>query len=114
MRVYKGVVQKGSQKGRALGYPTVNIPLADASIDGVYAARVLVAGEAPYLAAAFADQARRVLEAHLLDFSDDLYGMPVTIELSEKLRDSHVYEDDARLRAAIAEDIAKVREYFKN
>ena len=60
----------------------------------------------------FADPARGVLEAHLLDFSDDLYGMEITVELHKKLREAADFESDAELRNAIAQDIASVREYF--
>jgi riboflavin kinase/FMN adenylyltransferase len=109
---YEGIVQEGKRRGRALGYPTINIPLADPSLSGVYAARVTIAGEAPYPAAVFADPSRGVLEAYLLDFSDELYGTAVTIELHKKLRESKTFSDDETLRAAIAEDVQAVREYF--
>ena len=111
--IYKGIIQKGSGYATKLGFPTVNIPLADDSISGIYAARVTVKeGEAPYMAAVFADQKRKILEAHILDFNDDLTGQSVTIELFEKLRDSKEFADEAALRAAIADDVAKTREYF--
>ncbi len=109
-----GVVQKGAQRGKALGYPTANIPLNDANIAGIYAARVYMKDESPYIAAVFADPVRGVLEAHVLDFNDDLYGIEIEVELHIKLRDNAEFSDDAALRAAIATDIAKVREYFKN
>ena len=108
-----GTVLKGAKRGRALGYPTANIPLLGSTLSGVYAAKVTVrAGEAPHVAAVFADPARGVLEAHLLDFSDDLYGMEITVELHKKLREAADFESDAELRNAIAQDIASVREYF--
>ena len=55
-----------------------------------------------------------MLEAHLLDFSNDLYGWNVAIELLEKIREAKTFGSDKNLREAIAEDIAKVREHFKN
>ena len=42
---YTGIVQRGEQKATAYGFPTINIPLDDASVSGVYAAKVK-AGEA--------------------------------------------------------------------
>ncbi|OGG63468.1 hypothetical protein A3C21_02110 [Candidatus Kaiserbacteria bacterium RIFCSPHIGHO2_02_FULL_59_21] len=113
MKSFSGVVQKGTKRAASLGYPTVNIPLDDASVSGIYAARVAV-GDARYLAAAFADPTRRVLEAHIIDASPDLYGKEITIELIENLRDSATFESDDTLRAAIADDVQKVREYFKS
>ena len=111
---YRGIVKKGEGRGRSLGYPTVNIPLTDDSISGIYAARIKVKDdEAPYIAAAFADPARGLLEAFILDFNDDLYGCEIEIELLHKIRDAKKFDDDAALRAAIADDIKNIRAYFK-
>ncbi len=115
MKTYTGIVQKGDHRGKHLGFPTVNIPLDDKDVSGIYAARVLIReGDFPIMAAAFADPSRGVLEAHLLDFSDDLYGLTVSIELHHKIRESKKYDSDEALKAAIRDDVAKVREYFKN
>lgn len=112
-QVYRGVVERGEGRGEALGFPTANIPLSDGSVSGIYAARVtLKANEAPYVAAVYADQKRKLLEAHILDFSDELYGMEIEIILLEKIRETAVFEDETALRAAIASDIAKVRDHF--
>lgn len=113
MQSFTGIVQKGARRGASLGFPTINIPLTDDSLSGIYAARVSIKdGEAPYMAAAYVDKKRGLLEAHLLDFSNDLYGMEVQIALHEKIRADERFADDAALRIAISEDIAKVREYF--
>lgn len=112
MQEFMGIVQKGKARGRELGFPTINIPLTDASVDGIYAAKVYTTVYT-FFAAAFADPSRGVLEAYLLDFSGDFYGTEVRIELIEKLRESAAYENDDALKAAIAGDVAKVREYSK-
>ena len=67
-------------------------------------ARVVLDG-ALYKAAAFADPSRTLLEAHLLDFADDAYGKEITVELLEKIRDAHRFENDEMLKAAIASDV---------
>ena len=103
---------KGPQRGTALGFPTINIALNDTSVSGVYAARVSV-GRSIYAAAAFADQKRNLLEAYLLDFSGNLYGKKVQIQLEKKIRDVQLFDSDAALRAAIASDVVAVREFFK-
>ena len=110
--VFTGIVQKGIGRGKALGFPTANIPLEDTAVSGIFAALVLVDGK-EYQAAAFADQKRDVLEAHLLDAGLDLYGKEISIEFLHKIRESRVFTDDAELRVTIAGDIAAVREYFK-
>ena len=114
MNSYTGIVQKGAKRGIALGYPTANISLQGEDISGIYVARVYVKeGEAPYIAAVFADPKRKILEAYLLDFSNDLYGQTITVELHKKIRESATFSDDAVLRATIAHDVESVRAYFK-
>lgn len=108
----KGMVQRGQGRGAALGYPTANIPLEDMSVSGVYAARVHVDGK-EYDAAVFADPARKILEAHILDFSSDLYGKEIEIELLDRIRESKSFENDEDLKKAIAEDIEAVRQRVK-
>ena len=111
MRTFKGFVQKGTKRAAALGFPTINIDLTDANIEGIFAAKVRV-GKEEYNAVAFADQSRRILEAHLLDFSGELLGVEVTVELLRKIRDTQMFQNDEALRAAIAGDIKRVCSYF--
>jgi riboflavin kinase/FMN adenylyltransferase len=112
MSIFKGNVIEGSQRAGFLGYPTVNIPLSDESISGIYIGEVTALGN-KYPAAIFADGKRKILEAYLLDFSGDLYGKEITIELFEKIRENETFENDTALQKAIASDVALVREYFK-
>lgn len=123
MKFYTGIVQHGSKRAESLGYATLNIPLEDPSVSGVYAAKVKIEanpaepdarpeGFREYRAAAFADSERKILEAHLLGFFGDLYDKKVTIELHKKIRESKKFENDVQLREAIASDVKAVREYF--
>jgi FAD synthase len=109
---YTGVVERGEGKAAELGYPTVNIALNDASVSGIYAGQV-THGDRVYHAVVFANPDRHILEAHLLDFEDDLYGEEVTIELMEKLRETASFESDGALQAAMEEDVQQAREYFQ-
>lgn len=104
----KGIVERGERRGAALGFPTANIAFFDEAISGVYAARASVDGK-EYVAAVFVDPARRVLEAHLLDFAGDLYGIELQVALLGKIRDGVHFEDDVTLKEAIARDIEAVR-----
>lgn len=104
---YSGIVAGGSAKANALGYPTANIPLAD-DISGIYAARVRV-NDTDYASVAFADPSRGVLEAHLFDFSGNLYGKEITVSLVKKIRDTKSFADDESLRAAMNEDATEAR-----
>ncbi|MBI3573576.1 riboflavin kinase [Candidatus Kaiserbacteria bacterium] len=111
-RTFTGIVGNGSKTAAKLGFPTLNIPLGDADVSGIYAGMVEIGG-APYMAAIFADPKRNLLEAHLLDFSADAYGKDITVELHEKIRDRMDFENESKLIAAIAKDIADVRQYFR-
>lgn len=110
---YKGTVQKGKRLATKLGFPTINISLEDGEkLSGIFAAKVFVDGK-EYNAAAYVHKRRHTLEAHLFDFTGDLYGKEVEIELLKKMREDSLLVGSA-LRVAIEGDIAKIREYFNN
>jgi riboflavin kinase/FMN adenylyltransferase len=109
--LFKGTIQHGNGTGKTLGFPTLNIPLDDESVSGIYAAIVTIKGS-PYHAAAYADTRRKLLEAHLLHFEDDLYGLEATIELKKKIREDKHFDDEAELKKAIADDVEAVKAYF--
>ena len=111
MNTYKGIVQKGGEYGRRLGFPTANIPLEDTDVTGIFAATVRV-GKETYNAAVYADQRNKVLEAHLLDFKGDLYGKELEISLLAKIREDKRFESEDEAREMIAADIASVRNHF--
>jgi riboflavin kinase/FMN adenylyltransferase len=56
-----------------------------------------------------ADKPERRVEAHLLDFSGDLYGRELEIATGAKLRDEIKFSSMAELQAQIARDVAAVR-----
>lgn len=112
MDPYRGVVEGGGNFATRLGFPTANIPLTDISLSGIYAARVHLP-DSEYDAVIYANQARKLLEAHLLDFSGDLYGKTIEVALLEKIREDAVFADEDAARAAITKDVAAVRAYFK-
>jgi FAD synthase len=109
--VFTGTVIEGKKRGAALGYPTANIPLFDLNVSGIYAAWVSFE-ENTYNAAVFADNTRGIMEAYLLDFTGDLYGKEIDIELCEKIRPAKKFDSVHELKAAIASDVKAVREYF--
>src|SRR3954463_9958405 len=96
----EGVVVRGDQRGRALGFPTANLltsTYAAVPADGVYAAW-LVRGRGPRLPAAvsigtnptFSGRERRV-EAYVLDFDRDLYGERLALDFVTRLREMRTY-----------------------
>ncbi len=113
----EGVVVKGDQRGRELGFPTANMlcgPHAAIPADGVYAAWLHVRGKT-YRAAVsigtnptFAGREQRV-EAFVLDFDGDLYGERVSLDFVVHLREMRKYEGVEKLVEQIALDVEQTR-----
>lgn len=112
MSTFSGRITEGSKRATALGFPTVNIALEGEGVSGVYAAHVTLEARR-FDAVAFADPKRKLLEAHVFDFSEDAYGKDVEIELLTKLRDSMPFENDGALKKIIAEDAENAKAFFK-
>ena len=53
-----------------------------------------------------------MLETHIFDYSQDVYGKIITVELLEKIRDEEKYSDLDTLTKAIAADAVHARNYF--
>ncbi len=109
----EGTVVTGDARGGTLGFPTANLR-ADHSLVvprfGIYAGQALAhraavsIGINPHYGGA-----ERRIEAFLLDFSGDLYGQRVIVELWERLRDEAAFESEAELIEQIALDVAATR-----
>lgn len=110
---YTDVVTAGSKKASALGFPTINIPLSDELVSGVYAGKVKITGKS-YIAAVYADQRRKILEAHLIDLPDIVVNGMITIELGIKIREDRAFNDDETLKLAIADDVRQVRMLYSS
>ncbi|MBI2623405.1 MAG: riboflavin kinase [Candidatus Liptonbacteria bacterium] len=103
-----GIVVRGKGEGRALGFPTANVPCARAFPSGIYRGEVLW-GKTMYPAAIYKEENKEVIEAHLLDFTADIYGETLTIAAHEKIRDAAAFRTRDELIAAIQKDIAYIR-----
>lgn len=112
-----GKVTKGDQRGRELGFPTINLVPAPRKLlppEGVYAARVQTPrgtfgamanlGPRP----TFGDSSVRI-EAYLFDTDVDLYGAHVRLELVSRLRDTRRFPDAAALVQQIRKDETAAR-----
>jgi riboflavin kinase/FMN adenylyltransferase len=118
---FEGVVVKGDQRGRELGFPTANVPVeAGVAVppDGVYAGWVTRLDiPPPPLPAAISvgtnptfDGLERRVEAYVLDRTDlELYGVPIGVDFAERLRGQVRYEGVAALVRQIGEDVERVR-----
>ena len=113
----EGRVISGRQLGRQLGYPTANIRLAasPSPLRGVFAIRVRWGGGAWHDGVANLGTRPAVggvgflVEAHLFDFEDNLYGQRLEIEYVKKLRDEAHFEDIDDLVLQMREDERQAR-----
>ncbi len=113
-----GLVEHGEERGRALGFRTINVappgPLKLLPPDGVYAVRaetfdgvfggMLNLGGRPTF-----DDSRRMLEAHLFDAAGDWYGQRVRIDFISRLRDVVKFDGPEPLIAQLKRDEESAR-----
>ncbi len=120
--VVRGVVVRGDQRGRELGYPTANVPtsgMAAAPADGVYAGwlRRLDTDET-YPAAisvgtnpTFEGERARRVESYVLDRDDlELYDVEVEVSFVDRIRGMVRFDGVEALVATMAGDVVRARE----
>ncbi|MFT4011198.1 MAG: bifunctional riboflavin kinase/FAD synthetase [Nocardioidaceae bacterium] len=114
----QGVVIRGDQRGRELGFPTANVPISGlcAPADGVYAGWVYHAGERLPAAISigtnptFAGERDRRVESYVLDRTDlDLYDQRIEVEFTHRIRGMVAFESVAKLVEVIESDVAETR-----
>jgi riboflavin kinase/FMN adenylyltransferase len=111
--VQNGKVERGTKMARKVGFPTVNIHFEEPDISGTYAGKVIVEGR-EYRAAVYANQQRQVLEAHILDFSGDLYGKHMTVVLLWKLAETKTFHGTQDEQSFINWAVTEVQKYFNS
>ena len=117
----EGIVARGDQRGRTIGFPTANLSEVTELVpaNGVYAVTVdrTVLGESCALATGVMNigtrptlgGVSRTLEAHLFDFEGDLYGSSLRVHFIARLRDEQKFDGLPALQAQIARDAATAR-----
>lgn len=115
----EGVVVRGAQRGRELGYPTANVetlPHTAIPADGVYAGWLHVDGEAMPAAISVGtnptfDGTARTVEAYAIDrVGLDLYGLHVAVDFLAYLRGMEKFDSIDALLERMADDVKRSRE----
>ena len=112
-----GTVVPGDQRGRQIGFPTANLEVASELLvpgSGVYAVRALLEER---LHPAVVNIGKRptfggtesVIEAHLLDFAEDLYGRVLRLDFIVRLRSERKFAGIDELVRAIGNDVQSAR-----
>jgi len=114
----EGEVIRGDQRGRTIGFPTANIPITHYHQPklGAYAVRVGLTAEdgTTSWVAAVANYGKRptfdkkdlILEVHLLNFDQDLYGKHIRVAFVDFLRPEMKFSGIEELQAQISKDVA--------
>ncbi len=118
---WKGVVEKGDSRGRLLGFPTANIKpdvdfyprtgvyVCEAFWDGRHQRAVMNVGMNPTFVEG--DHQPIKAEVHILDFSGDLYGQTLKVELCHFLRSEKKFSSVDELKSQIAADVEGARSW---
>ncbi len=115
-----GIVVHGDQRGRLLGFPTANIELEDVLIVpkyGVYACYVEIDSSKTLLPAVMncgvrptiASGLKLQIEAHILDFSQDIYSRKVKFYIKKFIRGEMKFESVDQLKEQIKMDVEQAR-----
>ena len=108
-----GVVVAGNRLGRTIGFPTANMqlyePLKLVPLNGVYAVEVEVLGQ-KYKGMCnigvrpTVDGKVRTIETHILDFDQDIYGLPLRLRFLRRIRDERKFPSLDALKEQLAQD----------
>ncbi|OEJ29339.1 riboflavin biosynthesis protein RibF [Streptomyces agglomeratus] len=118
----EGVVVRGAQRGRELGYPTANVetlPHTAIPADGVYAGWLTVEGERMPAAISVGtnpqfDGTERTVEAYAIDrVGLDLYGLHVAVDFLAYVRGQEKFESIDALLEAIGADVKRSSELIE-
>ena len=112
-----GHVVRGRQLGRTLGFPTANLRFHSKTpaLRGIYATWVHGVTDTPWPSVSSfgtrptVDGVEPLLEAHLFDFSGDLYGRRIDVEFVAHLRDEEKFPDLPALVTQMHLDEARAR-----
>lgn len=110
-----GRVVTGVGRGAGMGIPTANLdidPEHAIPLDGVYATRAYIDGRSYHSMTNIGrnptfGNSERGVEVYIIDYSGDLYGREVRIDIVERLRDEERFSSAEELKKQIAEDVKK-------
>ena len=115
-----GLVVRGDQRGRTIGFPTANLCTENelvpphgvyattAIIDGIVRPSVTNIGTRPTVDAS----GRTVVETHVFDMDRDLYGATIRLGFVQRVRDERMFESVEALKTQIAADCSRTRVLF--
>ena len=116
----EGRVVRGDRRGHALGFPTANLKVQPEQAmpkDGIYATLTHLHGMCLQSVTNIGvrptfDGLKRLIETYILDFSGDIYGKKLRVELVARLRDEMKFNGPDELAAQLKKDVEKAKKVF--
>ncbi len=118
----EGVIERGAQRGRTIGFPTANLKPHNRVIPkyGVYATATLVEGAWRRsitnigVRPTFENDSDPSIESFIFDFNGELYGDVLRVRFLHRIRDERKFNGITELRAQIERDSAHASNYFRH
>ena len=120
-----GVVVKGKQLGRTIGFPTANIELkSDIKIlpkKGVYAAEIQLSDYTQYIGMmnignrpTISNELKETIEVNIFDFNQSIYSNEIKVKLFGRIRDEFKFDSIEKLKEQLIKDEKTCRNYFNS
>ncbi|UPT71827.1 MAG: bifunctional riboflavin kinase/FAD synthetase [Flavobacterium sp. JAD_PAG50586_2] len=118
-----GIVSKGKQLGRTIGYPTANIKIDEnyklIPQNGVYIAKSIIDGKLIYGMMNIGtrptvDGTTQTIEINFFDFNQDLYDQKITVSLLKRMRSEQKFESIDALKKQLGIDKAAAQEFISH
>ncbi len=118
----RGVVVKGEQRGRQLGFPTANLQVLEGLLmpkRGVYAVWAWIGNQKVFgmmnigMKPTFHEEYELTVEVHFFNFQGDLYGEEIIVYLEEKIRDECKFASKEELIKQLELDADRAQHYLK-
>ncbi|HOV13442.1 MAG TPA: riboflavin biosynthesis protein RibF [Spirochaetota bacterium] len=107
----EGIVKKGKQLGRKLGFPTMNIVNEKICypLEGSYATITSI-GDNKYYSMTYVS--KDIIETNLFGYTDFHYNFKIKIDFFKKIRDNRLFDSLNELKSQLYIDLSTVRNYF--
>ena len=118
-----GRIEHGDGRGKLLGWPTMNVGTSHEVLpkDGVYVSKVWLPGSSRQFDAVtnigsrptFPDGDQKVVESHVFDFDEEIYGEEVELCFLDRLRGEQAFPSAEALISQIERDVGRAREFLR-
>ena len=116
-----GIISKGKQLGRTIGYPTANIKIEEEykliPLNGVYVAKSILDGKTVFGMMNIGtrptvDGTTQTIEINFFDFKQDLYGQKITVSLLHRMRSEQKFDSLDALKEQLSKDKTMAENYI--